>query len=60
MKKTYSAPSAMAINLIAEGMMAASNESQIKYTSDETVNNESNILSNGKGWSSESWSADED
>lgn len=40
--------------------MAASNESQIKYNSDETVNNESNILSNGKGWSSESWSADED
>lgn len=60
MKKTYSAPSAMAINLIAEGMMAASNESQIKYTSDETVNNESNILSNSKGWSSESWSTDED
>ncbi len=60
MKKTYSAPSAVAINLIAEGMMAASNESQIKYNSDETVNNESNILSNGKGWSSESWSADED
>lgn len=59
MKKTYSAPSAVAINLIAEGMMAASNESQIKYNSDETVNNESNILSNGKGWSSESWSADE-
>lgn len=60
MKKTYSAPTAMAINLIAEGMMAASNESKIKYNSDETVNNESNILSNGKGWSSESWSADED
>lgn len=60
MKKTYSAPSAMAINLIAEGMMAASNESQIKYTSDETVDNESYILSNGKGWSSESWSTDED
>lgn len=60
MKKTYSAPSAMAINLIAEGMMAASNESQIQYTSDETVDNESNILSNGKGWSSESWSTDED
>ena len=59
MKKTYSAPSAMAINLIAEGMMAASNESQIQY-SDETVKNENLILSNGKGWSSESWSTDED
>lgn len=60
MKKTYSAPSAMAINLIAEGMMAASNESQIQY-SDETVKNENLILSNGKGWSSDNWTAaDED
>ena len=58
MKKTYSAPSAVAINLIAEGMMAASNESQIQY-SDESVNNESKILSNGKGWDSSSWT-DED
>lgn len=59
MKKTYSAPSAVAINLVAEGMMAASNESKIQYSSDESVNNESNILSNGKGWNSSSW-ADED
>lgn len=59
MKKTYSAPSAAAINLVAEGMMAASNESQIKYSSDESVNNESKILSNGKGWNSNSWT-DED
>lgn len=58
MKKTYSAPSAVAINLVAEGMMAASNESQIQY-SDESVNNESKILSNGKGWNSSSWT-DED
>lgn len=58
MKKTYSAPSAVAINLVAEGMMAASNESQIQY-SDESVNNESKILSNGKGWDSSSWT-DED
>ena len=59
MKKIYSAPSAVAINLVAEGMMAASNESQIKYRSDESVNNESQILSNGKGWDSRSWT-DED
>ena len=59
MKKIYSAPSAVAINLVAEGMMAASNESQIKYRSDESVNNESLILSNGKGWDSSSWT-DED
>lgn len=59
MKKTYSAPSAMAINLIAEGMMAASDK--INYNSDETVKNENLILSNGKGWSSDSWTAtDED
>lgn len=54
MKKTYSAPSAVAINLVAEGMMAASNESKIQY-SDESVKNESQILSNGKGWDSSSW-----
>lgn len=58
MKKTYSAPSAVAINLVAEGMMAASNE-KIKY-SDESVNNENQILSNGKAWDSDSWSADEE
>lgn len=58
MKKTYSAPSAVAINLIAEGMMAVSNE-KIKY-SDESVTNEDQILSNGKAWDSDSWSADED
>lgn len=39
--------------------MAASNESKIKYSSDESVNNESKILSNGKGWNSSSWT-DED
>lgn len=39
--------------------MATSNESQIKYSSDESVNNESQILSNGKGWDSSSWT-DED
>ena len=38
--------------------MAASNESQIQY-SDESVKNESKILSNGKGWDSSSWT-DED
>lgn len=58
MKKTYSAPSAVTINLIAEGMMAASEK--IQYSSDETVKNENLILSNGKGWSSDNWSADED
>lgn len=58
MKKIYSAPSAVAINLIAEGMMAVSNE-KIKY-SDESVSNENQILSNGKAWDSDSWSADED
>lgn len=58
MKKTYSAPSAVAINLIAEGMMAVSNE-KIKY-SDESVSNENQILSNGKAWDSDSWSADEE
>lgn len=39
--------------------MAASNESQIKYSSDESVNDESQILSNGKGWNSSSWTDEE-
>lgn len=59
MKKTYIAPSAVAINLVAEGMMAAST-TKIGYNSDETVSNETNVLSNDKAWSSDNWSADED
>lgn len=38
--------------------MAASNE-KIKY-SDESVSNENQILSNGKAWDSDNWSADEE
>lgn len=51
MKKTYIAPSAVCFNLVAEGMMAAS----IKYSSDETVTNENQVLSNDKIWDNDLW-----
>lgn len=57
MKKTYIAPTAVQINFVTEGMMAQS----IGYSNTETVTNEADVLSNGKGWSSDNWSAaDED
>lgn len=57
MKKTYIAPTAVQINFVTEGMMAQS----IGYSSTETVTNEADVLSNGKGWSSDNWTAaDED
>lgn len=55
MKKNYTAPEATLINLVVEGMMAAS----IKL-SDETVKTEQDVLSNQKGWDSTDWSGDED
>lgn len=60
MKKTYMAPSAEAIHLIVEGMMAASGDKSINYQSDESVTDINNVLSNAKGWDSTAWSADED
>lgn len=51
MKKTYIAPSAVCFNLVAEGMMAAS----IKYSSDEKVTNENQVLSNDKIWDNDLW-----
>lgn len=57
MKKTYIAPTAVQINFVTEGMMAQS----IGYSNTETVTNEADVLSNGKGWSSDNWTAaDED
>lgn len=55
MKKTYIAPSAVCFNLVAEGMMAASDPTSIKYSSDETVNKENNVLSNDKIWDNDLW-----
>lgn len=58
MKKTYLAPSAVAINMIAEGMMAASRT--LQSTSGEKITNEDQILSNQQNWEHPIWGANED
>lgn len=58
MKMTYSKPQAQVINLYAEDTMLAGSEN-VSYDVDKTK--ETNvIMSDQKGWSSDSWSADED
>lgn len=58
MKKTYLAPSAVVINMIAEGMMAASRT--VQSTSEEKITNENQILSNQQNWEHPIWGANED
>lgn len=58
MKKTYLAPSAVVINMIAEGMMAASGT--LQSTSEEKITNEDQILSNQQNWEHPIWGANED
>lgn len=53
MKKLYITPSAQAVELLAQGMMALS----LTYDGDTTVTEESKVLSNEKGWSSSNWTA---
>ncbi|WP_154668739.1 hypothetical protein [Prevotellamassilia timonensis] len=58
MKMTYSKPQAQVINLYAEDTMLAGS-GNVSYDVDKTK--ETNvIMSDQKGWSSDSWSADED
>lgn len=59
MKKTYIMPQSAIIDFKVEGMLAASPESLGKF--EEGENSASEGLSNGKGWSSDNWTAaDED
>jgi|UniRef100_UPI004029239D ASC-1-like (ASCH) protein len=58
MKKTYLAPSAVSINMIAEGMMAASG--RLQSTSEEKIKTEDQILSNQQNWEHPIWGANED
>lgn len=58
MKKTYLAPSVVSINMIAEGMMAASG--RLQSTSEEKITNENQILSNQQNWEHPIWGANED
>lgn len=56
---TYSKPQAQVINLYAEDTMLAGSGNNVSYDVDKTK--ETNvIMSDQKGWSSDSWSADED
>lgn len=57
MKKTYIKPQAQAVNLFAEeALLSVSNSFEV--SADKETNE---VLSNDKGWSSDSWSAaDED
>ena len=58
MKMTYSKPQAQVINLYAEDTMLAGSEN-VSYDVDKTK--ETNmIMSDSKGWNSDSWTADED
>ena len=55
---TYSKPQAQVINLYGEDFMLAGS-GDVSYDVDKTK--ETNvIMSDQKGWSSDSWSADED
>lgn len=56
MKMTYSKPQAQVINLYAEDMMLAGSE---KFVVDGNKDTDV-VMSDQKGWSSDSWSADED
>ncbi len=58
MKMTYSKPQAQVINLYGEDIMLAGSR---KASFDVDKTKETNvIMSDQKGWSSDSWSADED
>lgn len=58
MKMTYSKPQAQVINLYAEDTMLAESRN-VSFDVDNTK--ETNVvMSDQKGWSSDSWSADED
>lgn len=56
MKMTYSKPQAQVIDLYAEDTMLAGSE---RFVVDGTKNTDE-VMSDQKGWSSDSWSADED
>ena len=56
MKMTYSKPQAQVINLYAEDtMLAESGSYDVDATKETNV-----IMSDSKGWNSDSWTADED
>ena len=58
MKMTYSKPQAQVVNLYGEDIMLAGSGT-VSFDVDKT-NTTDVVMSDQKGWSSDSWSADED
>lgn len=58
MKMTYSKPQAQVVNLYGEDIMLASS-GNVSFDVDGTKDTDV-VMSDQKGWSSDSWSADED
>ncbi len=58
MKMTYSKPQAQVVNLYAEDTMLAGS-GNVSFAVDGTKDTDV-VMSDQKGWSSDSWSADED
>ncbi len=58
MKMTYSKPQAQVVNLYAEDTMLAGS-GNVSFDVDGTKDTDV-VMSDQKGWSSDSWSADED
>lgn len=56
MKMTYSKPQAQVVNLYGEDIMLAGSD---RFVVDGNKNTDV-VMSDQKGWSSDSWSADED
>ena len=60
MKLTYITPASRVINLAPMQMLAASNRTVTIVNDESKAIDPTTSFSNEKGWSSESWSTDED
>lgn len=56
MRKQYIAPKASTVSIACEGMLAAS--TTLKLGGTTTIDEESAVLSEGRGWDSSEWSED--
>lgn len=56
MRKQYIAPKASTVSIACEGMLAAS--TTLKLGGTNTIDDESAVLSEGRGWDSSEWSED--
>ena len=60
MKNIYVAPKAEQINILSEGVVAASIKVDGDPNKEIDTNNPGSQLSNKRGWSSDMWTADEE